>query len=364
MATIIKKNIILSPTDYDGVSNQKGIVTFEILGDQASGFLRCYNLEKKENLIFGVKVNEKLYKFKLSNGYDYLNFSLGSVNNITLSNISCVLVQVNGKTSTTLLMGSTETTKLYSNEILKFLNQEEAQEATILENSLKKEQTNYNNFFENEKVANNNNLQENLKFHDDIILEKENLKSDANFNEDLLESEELNNFIDDLTKEDALENKCQNCMYKNYFYCKTKEKNAQMQNVSNSNIKANKIQAENVLAVKSQTAFYDSLSGQINSLISTSVHEEVLEEVLPNSTFVRIDKPTGSYYVLGVINNENGLPEYLCYGHPAKNINDKPFNYDNHFSFFPLDVDNPQGEGYYLSYQSAQNGENVKVTLI
>ena len=45
-----------------------------------------------------------------------------------------------------------------------------------------------------------------------------------------------------------------------------------------------------------------------------------------------------------------------------KNIEDKPFNFDNHFSYFPLNIDDPQGEGYYLSYQSAQNGENVKVT--
>ena len=352
MSTIIKRNIILSPTDYDGVSNQKGIVTFEILGDQASGFLRCYNLEKKDNLIFGVQVNDNLYKFKLNSGEDTLNFSLGNINNLTLSNISCVLVWVNNKNTQTLLMGSTETTKLYSNEILNFLNNTDHNENIVEKNFAKNKVEEKLTFFNND--LQNKSEQQNCIFKNNSV----GMDNQLSENE---EDEEFSNFIDDLTQEDATLNKCKNCMYKNYFYCQNQQTQTNMQKFTDE--KAINVESVQRLTQTGQS-FYDSLSGQINSLISTSAHEEVLEEVLPNSTFVRIDNQKGSYYVLGVINNENGIPEYLCYGHPAKTINDKPFNYDNHFSFFPLDVDDPHGEGYYLSYQSAQNGENVKVTLI
>ena len=362
MASIIKRNVILSPTDYDGVAQQKGIVTFEILGNEASGFLRCYNLENKNNLVFGVKVNEKMFKFKLNNGYDYLTFSLGNENNLQTAKISCVLVEVNSNNSKTILIGSTETTQIYSNEILNFLNEEKLGSEKGLEDKL----YNQNKLDKQEFEIREFNNDEILKFKP---IEKVNIEENNkafNNSEDDIENEELINYIDDLSSENTCTNNCKNCMYKNYFYCKNNEEDILAKEKINVNsLSANQKVSENFnQKVNSQTAFYDSLSGQINSLISSNNHEEVLEDILPNSTFVRIEKENGSYLVLGVINNEEGNPEYLCYGHPAKDINDKPFNYDNHFSFFPTDVSNPTGEGYYLSYQSAQNGENVKVKLI
>lgn len=373
MASIIKRNVILTPLEYDGVAQQKGIVTFEILNTQASGFLRCYNLESKENLVFGVKVNDEMYKFKLLKGFDYLTFSLGNIYNLQFANISCALVSVKDGISKTLLIGSTETTKIYSTEILNFLNEDNLEKEQMLENKINNQNKQAAPVFtmpttskESEKPLVFPKLnQENLTETNNKILDETISQYEQTQTEDFLEDDALlTNFIDDLTQEDCTPLKCKNCMYKNYFYCKNENevlKKREHVEVYSQNKEHNTQLNENVTT---QTAFYDSLSGQINSLINSNIHEDVLEEVLPNSTFVRIEKDNGSYLVLGVINNEQGVPEYLCYGHPAKDINDKPFNFDNHFSYFPLDVDNPTGEGYYLSYQSAKNGENVKITLI
>lgn len=382
MASIIKRNVILTPAEYDGVAQQKGIVTFEILGNQASGFLRCYNLENKENLVFGVKINEQMYKFKLNKGHDYLTFSLGNINNLQFAKISCMLVKVSESKTSTLLIGSTETTSLYSNEILNFLNDGNSEEEQILESKLKKQTELEEKTFDKDGFKSENIEEEKpLKFafieEEMPVLNKEKqFENEQNNTQD--NDLELNNYIDDLCGEVPQNNNCKNCMYKNYFYCKNSEnlsgstsvKNAESLNFNKNKEQATVLKSDYINSnneaenIKTQTAFYDSLSGQINTLINNNIHEEVLEEILPNSTFVRIEKENGSYMVLGVINSESGVPEYLCYGHPAKNINDKPFNFDNHFSYFPVSIDDPQGEGYYLSYQSAQNGENVKVTLI
>ncbi len=351
MATIIKKNVILSPAEYDGVSNQKGIVTFEILNTKATGFLRCYNLDSKDNLVFGVKINDKMSKFKIPNGQDSFAFSLENPENILNAKISCVLVKVGAKVNT-LLIGSTETTSIYASEMIKFMDNTEQDKMVekVLEEKLNEQNAITQNLFKDEEFKESNEV---LKFKNQ---ELQKLTEDEKEN---LYEEEFSNYIDDLVGES--ENKCQNCMYKNYFYCKnesSKESVKEKINALSSGVK------EITKGQSAKTSFYEGLSSQIDSLITASQHEEVLEEILPNSTFVRIDKQNGSYYVLGVINNEEGTPEYLCYGHPAKSIEDKPFNFDNHFSFLPIDVESPNGAGYYLSYQSAQNGENVKLTLI
>lgn len=379
MSTIIKRNVILTPAEYDGISQTKGIVTFEILESSASGFLRCYNLENKDNLVFGVKINDKMFKFKLQTGLDILTFSLDTREPLQNCKISCALVRtLNGKTQT-ILIGSTETTKLYSNEILTFLNTSSDE----IENSINdkiKEQTisdstifKMHEFFEDDsKKKENFQVVENVntKKQANNSIDNNNETLTFNTNSDLTENEilehyengeELENYIDDLSCPNPNLNKCKNCMYKNYFYCNNKE-NAALTEIS----ALNKTKQQNLTSnnVNTQTAFYDSLAHQIDSLILNNIHEEVLEEILPNSTFVRIERENGKYYVLGIINGENGMPQYLCYGHPAKSKEDKPFNFDNHFSFFPIDVDAPNGAGYYLSYQSAENGENVKITLI
>ena len=48
-----------------------GYVLFTILFDNIR-----QNLENKDNLVFGVKINDKMFKFKLQTGLDILTFSL------------------------------------------------------------------------------------------------------------------------------------------------------------------------------------------------------------------------------------------------------------------------------------------------
>ena len=47
---LFKKNIILIPADYDGVSNQKGVLSLEIAQDKVFGTIRCFNLKPTDEV--------------------------------------------------------------------------------------------------------------------------------------------------------------------------------------------------------------------------------------------------------------------------------------------------------------------------
>lgn len=116
---ILKKNIILIPADYDGISNQKGILTLTCTNDKVIGNIRCFNLKQtNENFIIGVQVGEVTYKTKATTA-QLSNLKLeipASANNS--SKISCAIVSLKQSSYETLLWGSTETTKAIQNHIL------------------------------------------------------------------------------------------------------------------------------------------------------------------------------------------------------------------------------------------------------
>ena len=97
-------------------------------------------------------------------------------------------------------------------------------------------------------------------------------------------------------------------------------------------------------------AFWSRLSGEIEGLLSQWPHERALEQTVSDSRWVRITYGTKSY-VFGVI-EEDGAPAYICYGVPAKIC---PESLKGLAGFIPA------GEGYWVMYQSADDGGTVRV---
>ena len=69
------------------------------------------------------------------------------------------------------------------------------------------------------------------------------------------------------------------------------------------------------------------------------------------------------YYVFGVIYDES-LPHYICYGIPCNNKGVPPKELEGFCQWLPLDISNQEGKGYWISYQDANSGENIKVEVI
>lgn len=148
---LYKRNVILIPADYDGVSNQKGIMAVEQKENGVVCTLKCYNLKPTdEKYTIGISIGGKSFKTQAT-AKEMSNLKL-QINEIKLiaSKISCVIVSLTKKSYETLLWGSTETTKAMAES---YFIDNLLQETNILQND------NYNkneNDYHCEQMINSN----------------------------------------------------------------------------------------------------------------------------------------------------------------------------------------------------------------
>lgn len=153
-----------------------------------------------------------------------------------------------------------------------------------------------------------------------------------------------------MNKQDSC-NDCENCQYKKFYM---------------QSIKAleNQPLEENLIENEGKETFYKALKGQIDVLFENNPNEDYLEELIPNSKWVKVAIENGEdYYVLGLIYEEDELL-YICYGVPGVYQKAPPRELSGYPIWFPLDENRPQGFGYWLSYQDANSGESVKAVIV
>ena len=110
--------------------------------------------------------------------------------------------------------------------------------------------------------------------------------------------------------------------------------------------------------------FYNSIKNQVEDLLNNYETEKALEEIIPNSKFVKVDyENNGNFYIFGII-YEEGQIRYIVYGIPGEYDIKPDDEYAKFYQWLPLNAENPEGYGYYLMYQDALNGENVKIEII
>ena len=88
---------------------------------------------------------------------------------------------------------------------------------------------------------------------------------------------------------------------------------------------------------------------------------EKLSQIIENSKWIMVDGIDDSY-IMGIIYNEN-QPQYLCYGVVQEYKQSPPIEIVDSSQWVPFDVDNEFGQGAYIMYQSAENGETIKVEV-
>ena len=325
-----KKNIILLPAYYDGVNNQKGILNVENENGELRCNVKCFNIKPtNEQFLFSIVVNDEVYKTKVSAK------ELSSLTYVVKSNcksgdkISSLVLSVKSNSYDILLWGSTETTKAWqTTSILK------------IENELKKETYSHLN---NKYNVNSNNFNE---------------------TEYQKEQQEIENYIDkimDLTS-DSQENLVNNekIVQKSDFNTDKREFNIFNQNY-NDESKENEIK-NRVEPDYQNENFSERVKNQIEDIFNNSEQDDLLKNIIPNGKFCKVKMEEG-YYVFGVIYEDNE-PRYICYGVPCKQKGDKPTDLEGNYDWLPLDTQDEEGMGYWLSYQDASNGKNIKVEVI
>lgn len=104
--------------------------------------------------------------------------------------------------------------------------------------------------------------------------------------------------------------------------------------------------------------FYLSVKDEIENLFEKYPPEPALNELIPDSRWVKIDYGGGKDYVVGVI-DENGVPAHIAYGIKGNRIF-KPRAASDYSLFFPVSRFILGDEGYWCMFQSAQSGETEK----
>lgn len=105
--------------------------------------------------------------------------------------------------------------------------------------------------------------------------------------------------------------------------------------------------------------FYELIKPQLEQLFADYGHEENLENIIPNSKWVKVDfDGDGKEYVVGKIFEDDNL-KYICYGVPGEFSTTPPEKLVKYSQWLPLDS---SGEvGYWIMYQDAYTGEALQV---
>lgn len=103
--------------------------------------------------------------------------------------------------------------------------------------------------------------------------------------------------------------------------------------------------------------FYEKMKSEIEGLLSAYPHCVELEKAIPQSRWAEIEYGDGKFYVFGVIFDE-GTPRYICYGVPSQDNTCPPESMRAISSFFPAKT--RLGEGFWVMYQDADTGANIR----
>ena len=113
-------------------------------------------------------------------------------------------------------------------------------------------------------------------------------------------------------------------------------------------------------------SFYEQVKTQIDALFEKYPKEEMLENLISNSKWVRVNfNGKEEFYVLGLIyDDENKKVEYISYGMPSNDNKNPPEDLKDFAQWLPIDFNKPEADGFWLVYQEAFSGETIKVNLI
>lgn len=295
---IYKKSVVLTSVK---AGKEKGVLTLEYDAGELIGNVRLYNFDKEPDGILSVGIlhNGQVYKAGLmQENVGFYTFKLNSSQE--MSAFSCAVVNfVNGEPKP-LLHGATG-------------------------GALKTEERLLNSLSVFDEKPNIANIEKALD-QNGIVFE---------------DQEEIDAFIDSQVANCT--NNCSECKYRDAFF--------KMED---------KIVPQEEIVVPEET-FFDGIKEQITTLFDRFPEEDILKEIILDSKWAKIDmEETGEYYVVGLM-YENDAIKYVCYGIPSVYGDEPPKELKGFAQWLPIDSTKIDGFGYWITYQDADTGENVKL---
>jgi hypothetical protein len=99
--------------------------------------------------------------------------------------------------------------------------------------------------------------------------------------------------------------------------------------------------------------YYERNREEIEGIFTKGQPVEELEELLPDSRWVWVEDEAS--YVMGIIYDIEGNPQYICYGVPSAKSSQPPQGMDHYCQWLGVGDD-----GYWMMYQDAMTGHTVE----
>ena len=164
--------------------------------------------------------------------------------------------------------------------------------------------------------------------------------------------------------------KCKNCKYKEFFYSQQSSITPQNENL---NLNQGNATYENIVCENNNQEFelnqntlnenpksiLQSLVPQFQYVFENYPEDSNLNNLIPNSKFVRISEQLNEYSI-GAIYEEEQM-KYICYAVLCNYNSPAPEELGKHYQWLPLDKEDPLSEGYYIVFQDATDLKIVEL---
>lgn len=110
-----------------------------------------------------------------------------------------------------------------------------------------------------------------------------------------------------------------------------------------------------------QSNYFESVKDQLDKIFEKSPPEDRLNKLMPDTYWVKVELAKNQYYVVGLIGEG---PDYIGYGVPGVYSVNPPKELQGYCKWMAVDLEKPYGEGYWMMYQDADNGESINLDLI
>lgn len=373
---VYNKSVVLSSIDN---SLKKAVLDLDGKFGKIKGSVRLYNFmeEPMGILSLGLLIDGKVNKTGLTRvGYMVYNFNTNLVN--IPENCTCALISSkNGNFEPILLGAISGNNSTMEERLISGLSALEQSSVNSVRKILEENSIEFDNDDEIEKEINehlNINDCEQCVYKSVFFKENKQNKNQQSGNQQILNKLNSKNFITNLNK---LENDILNLSKNDINFTENKK---EISNSAFQELKKGKNAEETILVddalrdiksgrLKSSTEtsfyFFDEISSQLDLLFEKYPADEILCDIIPNSKWVKIDNDIDNekFYVVGLIYFENEV-KYVCYGFPAEWSEKPPADFNEKAQWLPIDIAEPHGQGYWITYQDALDGEMVKVDVI
>ncbi len=317
-----KKIVILNSLEKN--SDSKAVLSLEQNGVKLKCLLKTYRPEPLTDLVVGLKINNNLLSpiNVIAQKSSCFEFELN--NNLDISNDVCAVIclKVDGEIQPILYGGS------------------EPQEALI--SAFNKEVKKYSNVGvvpNIEKVQNNNvSAKSEQSINSTSALSEVAQSSLFETTDSELEAtidENMKTLFDEVNYNDVV--KDNNNAIKEKF------------SLNSDTLEEKPVDSEPPI-------FYSLVEEQIAKMFETYREDVELMELIPNSRFAKVDfDGEGLYYSLGLIYNDDGSVEKICYAVKGKKEANPPDDIKDYCFYLPVN----DLEGYFVLLQDAKTGENI-----